>query len=469
MVFGGLLALLIAQLFGKTLETDAFFAAYGVYTLGITFTQSFRLTAVSLLVADDAPETVTRMLGAVVVMALGLAIPMVVLAPAVGGVLVEVDPTDVAPDALRIFWVALLGQLLAAMLATVLAVRGAFMAIGATTLVVGLISLGTFLLAEPALGILAAPVGLAIGGLWLAAVLGTLVARRGWRPRAPSIATVRAMCAEARRLTFASAVFLGASLTYVISVAMAARQGAGEATLFAYAYTLAAILIGVTANVSGMVRSPAVVASSERTADAAAVGLWSFRFTVLLTGPVLAMSLLVGKPAIGFVLGSDFGGSNATSIVVTLVCLAGWVLATAGGLFAVIELLARGELTRLALLAVAQIVVVAGATFVGADLAGIEGIAVAVSVVTLCATWVHLRWAFGALWREIAADMTRAVLRELAVVGVALAPSAALVLAFGETAPAIVPAAALATVLLTAATALAWPRESRALRRLLPF
>jgi hypothetical protein len=467
MFFGGLLALLIAQLFGKSVETDAFFAAYGLYSLGITFTQSFRLTAVSPLVAEDRSETVTRMLGAVVVLGLVLAVPMVALADAVGELLVDADPTDIARDSLRILWIALVGQLLAAMLATVLAVRGAFRAIGVTTLLVGLISLGTFVILEPEVGILAAPVGLAAGGVWLVAVFGALVVRAGWRPQLPTAADVRAMCAEAGRLTFASLFFLGTSLTYVIAIALAARQGTGEATLFAYAYVLAVILVGITVNVSGMVRSPGVVASAQRTANAAEVGLWTFRFTVVVTGPVLAMAFLVGKPVIGFVLGSDFAGSSASTILVTLACLVGWVLGSAGGLFAVIELLARGELTRLALLAAAQVALVTALAFAGAELAGIEGIAIAVSAVTLGGTWLQLRWAFGRDGRAVAAEMARVTARQVAALGLAVAPSAALILVFGESTAVTVGSALLAVTLLIAATAAAWPRESRALWRLL--
>jgi O-antigen/teichoic acid export membrane protein len=469
MLFGGLLALLIAQLFGKTLETDAFFAAYGLYSLGITFTQSFRLTAVSALVQEDDSATVTRMLGAVVVLALLLAIPMVGLANGLGTLLVDVDPSGVAAESLRILWIALVGQLLGAMLATVLAVRGAFTAIGVATILVGPVSLLTFVIAEPELGITAAPVGLAAGGVWLTAVLTGVVVRTGWRPELPPLAGVKAMCAEAGRLAYASLYFLGVSLTYVVGIAIAARQGPGEATLFAYAYVLAVILVGLTVNVLGMVHSPAVVASSERTADAAGVGLRSFRLTVVLVGPVLALAFLVGKPVIGFVLGSDFSGDTAATILVTLACLTGWVLGSAGGLFAVIELLARRELSRLALLAVAQVALVTGLAVAGAELAGIEGIAVAVSLVALGGMWVQLRWAFGREGYAVAAETARVAGRQLVTMALAVAPSAGLVLALGESAVAMVGAALLAAVLLVVATALAWPRESRALRGLLPF
>lgn len=467
MLFGGLLALLIAQLFGKNVETDAFFAAYGLYSLGLTFTQTFRLTAVSSLVTEGGSEAVTRMLGAVAVLALALAVPMVVFADALGGVLIDDDPTGVAPDSLRILWIALAGQLLAAMLATVLAVRGAFRAIGVSTLAVGLVSVGTFLATEPPLDILAAPVGLAAGGVWLSGVLLAVVVRGGWRPGRPPGA-VRAMTAEAARLTYASLFFLGSAVTYVIAIAFAAREGPGEATLFAYAYVLAVILVGVTANVSGMVLSPAVVASPERTAEAASVGLSSFRFTVVLVGPVLALAFLVGKPVIGFVLGSDFRGSSASTMLVTLACLIPWLLATAGGLFAVIELLARGALGALALLAAAQVAAVAVLAAAGAELAGIEGIAAAVSLATLGATLVVFRWAFDDRARAVAAETGHVAARQAIAMGAASLPSAAIVWTLGDSAPAMVGAAVLAVALLTAATAMAWPRESRALWRLLP-
>jgi hypothetical protein len=231
---------------------------------------------------------------------------------------------------------------------------------------------------------------------------------------------------------------------------------------------LAVILVGVTANVSGMVLSPAVVASPERTAEAASVGLSSFRFTVVLVGPVLALAFLVGKPVIGFVLGSDFRGSSASTMLVTLACLIPWLLATAGGLFAVIELLARGALGALALLAAAQVAAVAVLAAAGAELAGIEGIAAAVSLATLGATLVVFRWAFDDRARAVAAETGRVAARQAIAMGAASLPSAAIVWTLGDSAPAMVGAAVLAVALLTAATAMAWPRESRALWRLLP-
>jgi peptidoglycan biosynthesis protein MviN/MurJ (putative lipid II flippase) len=462
MVFGAVLAVLIAQLFGKNAETDAFFAAYGFYSVGVTFTYTVRLTAVSRLVGSSA-IAVTRQLGAALLIAVAFSVPMLILAAQLGRLLVESDPTGVAAATLRILWPALAGQLLGAMLATILAVRGSFNTIGIATLLTGPVTIATFLLAEPATGIEAAAIGLSAGALWLVAVLAGTLVRAGWRPRRGDLADVRGMAAEALRLTFASATFLGATGAYVACLALAARQGAGEATLFAYAFVLIVTLLGVTSNVLAMVRSPSLVASSERTAEAAASAVWGLRMTLVLAGPALAMVLLVGKPVIGVVLGGEFSDGDIESLLITLVCLVGALVGPAAGIFALVELLARGALVPLAILAAGQVGVAACAAWVGAEIGGIYGIALSLSAVTLAVTLIQIRWAFGAAWRAPVLAMARASGRELAVLTAAFAPPAAVVLLADESAVTTAGAGLLATTLAAVATSVAWPQESRAL------
>jgi hypothetical protein len=467
MLFGGLLALLVAQRFGKNAETDAFFAAYGIYAVGLTFAGTFRLTAVSRIVQTDSSEAITLLLGAVALIALSTGIPMVVLADPLGRVLVEIDPTSVAPTILRILWIALAGQLLAALLTAILAVRGAFTAIGVATLAAGFVSVGTFLLLAPAAGIPAAAIGLAASAVWVASAFAVSLRRTGWRPTAPTTGALLAMGIEAGRLAFASAIFIGTNVSYVVCVALSAREGEGEATLFSYAYVLAAMLVGVTANVSATMRAPSLVAGPDRAGSIAAAGVASFRFTVVLVGPVLAMAILAGGPILGLALGSGFSDDDVRRILVTLVCLVGWILASAGTIFATVELLAQDTLLRLAGLAAVQVAVVAAAAGFGAALGGIEAIAVALSAVVLAATFVQLRWAFGSEWRHGAAAMLRAAARELIVLVTAFAPSALLIALLGDTTAVLVAAAVVAAALVVAATSVAWPEEHRALVGLL--
>jgi hypothetical protein len=166
---------------------------------------------------------------------------------------------------------------------------------------------------------------------------------------------------------------------------------------------------------------------------------------------------------IAFALGSGFSAVDVREILVTLLCLIGWILGSAAGIFAIVELLARGELRRLAALAATLVAAVCGLALAGGALAGIEGIAVALSTATLGVAAVQLRWAFGAVWQREAAKMLRACLRELIVLAVAFAPAALLLSVLGETTVAAVAAALLAAALVAIASRVAWPRECSAL------
>jgi len=468
MLLGGVLALLVAQLFGKNAETDAFFAAYGCYAVGLTFAQTFRLTAVSRLVHSESDETITRLVAAVALIATGLGLPMVALAHPVGHLLVPADPTGVAATTLRILWIALAGQLMAAMLAAVLAVEGGFVAIGTVSLLAGFVSVGTFLAVEGALGVAAAAVGLAVSSASMAAAYAAVLRRLGRRLVRLSWAVGRRAVADAGYLTFGSATFIGTNLSYVVCVAFATRQGSGEATLFAYAFVIAVMLVGLTANVSAMVRSPGVVASADSAAAAAQVGVDSFRFALVLIGPAIAMILLIGGPVIGVVLGPSFDTADVHAIQLTLVCSLGWVLGSAASIFAIVELLARGALRRLGLLAAAQVLATAVLAAAGKALAGIEGIALAMSLAQLGAAVVQLRWAFGSAWTKAALRMVQATGRELATIVAAFALPTALVLLAGQGAAVTVAAALLAATLVVPASRVAWPHEMRALLRLVP-
>ena len=467
MVLGGVLALLVAQRFGKNTETDAFFAAYGIYAVGLTFAGTFRLTGVARLVQSNRSEPVTLLLGAVALIALLVGIPMLALADPLGRLLIESDPTGVAPTALRILWIALAGQLLAAMLSAVLAARGAFTAIGVATLAAGFISVGTFLLLAPAAGVPAAAIGLAASAVWLTGAFGISLRRTGWRPTALTTRALRAMGIEAARLAFASAIFIGSNVSYVVCLALSAREGEGEATLFSYAFVLAVMLIGVTANVSATMRAPSLVSGPDRADRVAVAGVESFRFTVVLIGPVLAMAILAGGPVLGVALGSGFSDDDVQRILVTLVCLVGWILASAATIFATVELLAQDALVRLAVLAAVQVAAVAAAAGLGAALGGIEAIAAALSAVVLAAAVVQLRWAFGSAWHRGAAAMARAAARELIVLVAAFAPSALLIVLLGDATAVVAAAGVLAAALVVVATSVAWPDEHRALVGLL--
>jgi hypothetical protein len=108
------------------------------------------------------------------------------------------------------------------------------------------------------------------------------------------------------------------------------------------------------------------------------------------------------------------------------------------------------------------VLAVAGLAAASSAIAGIEGIAVALSLVTSCGALMQMRWAFGAQWRGGVAGMLSATGREIVVLGTAFAPSAVLLLAFGDTLLSYLSAAVLAGVLVAVISRIAWPREWQA-------
>ena len=209
MALGGVLALLIAHFFGRSARTDAFFAAYGLYSVALVFSQAFRLTALPRLVEDRDDEVSNRLLAGVGVVIVLAAVPMVLLAGPFGELLADEDPTGVATESLRALWPALGGQLLIGLLAALLLVRGAFGVIGLGYVASGLISIAVFVALEGELGIQAVSVALGASSISLAVVFFVVLARQGWRFRPQAYARIGEATAEAGRLMVASASFAG--------------------------------------------------------------------------------------------------------------------------------------------------------------------------------------------------------------------------------------------------------------------
>ncbi|HEX8856955.1 MAG TPA: hypothetical protein VF752_15275 [Thermoleophilaceae bacterium] len=464
MVMGGVLALLIAHIFGKSGRTDAFFAAYGVATVLIIFGQTFRITALPKLTDAGDPAATARLLAAVGAIVLVAAVPMVLLAGPVASVLVRSDPGHVAAHSLRLLWIAVAGQLFGSMLAAILATRGRFVLIGVSYLVTGLVSVAVFLALESSVGIEAVAIGLDVAGVMLAVILGwAFLQESGGRPAA-SPGGAGSIAREVRDLSLASATFVALNLGYVICVAVASRAGSGEATLYAYAYFSAAILVAMTATSAAMVRSPRLLSSEARSEQVMAQSaMATYRVTVVVVTPVLAVAALVGQPVLEFVLGGAFGHDDTVRLVETLLLLSGWVLGTAAGTFAVVELLARARLRELALIGVAQVLLLVPLAIAGREAWGIRGIALAQSLVVLAATAAQLHLAFAADARRVVRHMAADTGRAVGAMAVAFAPSVALVLALGYDAAVVVPAAALAVALAVVATRVAWPDEWRLL------
>lgn len=462
MGFGALLAVLIAHTFGKSRATDAFFAAYGLYSIGLVAATSLRLTAVPALVADRSPDALARIVGAVVALTIPLAIPLVLFASQTASLLVPGDPDGVATVALRWLWLALSGQLVAATALAMLAVAGAFRAVAFVTGTGGLVSVLGFIAARNRFGLDAASGALALSGVYMAAVSVWFATIRGHRFARPHRDMIIGWVTRAATLVWASAAFLGPAFAYVAAIAVATRTGAGEATLLSYAYVLGGILVTATTYIAASVQSPSITADEDRAGAAFDAALSAVRATVALVGPLLFVIWLVGEPAISWVLGVGFADEDVHRIVVILLVLTGWNLGTAVGVFAIVELLAAARLARLAALACLLVVsTTAGAAALSGP-AGSVGVAAAMSGCGLgIAVW-QARVAFPGRSRRLFAELGGWLVRELAVLAVAVVPVLATRALGGDAAMEGV-AVASAIVLVGVGSACAWPRERTAL------
>jgi hypothetical protein len=189
----------------------------------------------------------------------------------------------------------------------------------------------------------------------------------------------------------------------------------------------------------------------------------TYRYSVMLIAPVIALSLLVGKPVLGFLLGSDFRGHDAERLVITLVCLIGWVLGNAAGLYAVVELLSSGRARALAAVATAQSALLVGLAVTGRELGGIEGVAVGQSLSMLAGTATQLRLAFAGAWLSTLRAIGGATATGIAVAAAATAPGLILLGVAGDSAATRIAAAASGLALALVVTRLAWRGESTAL------
>jgi len=152
---------------------------------------------------------------------------------------------------------------------------------------------------------------------------------------------------------------------------------------------------------------------------------------------------------------------------VTLLCLSGWILGSAAGVLAIVELLRREKILQLAAFAGVQIALLPLLAIAGREIAGIGGVAAAQSTAMLAATAAQLRLAFGAEWLEAIRPMLRATATGGLAVAAAFAPSFVLTAVTGRSAPALLFAVAMAALLTLVVSRWQWREESAVLASLL--
>src|SRR5437870_4516948 len=165
MGLGASMGIVLVLRFGKTTQTDAAFAAYGVYGLLLVLCVAFRITVAPRLAEGPSQfANFDRYLGASTSLFLVTGIVLVGLGDWVAAVLsgrLGFEAQQTIRVSLAILWTALIAQLLGALGAALLGVRGEFALPGFAYALGALGALMCLLLLPTALGVVALPVSTA--------------------------------------------------------------------------------------------------------------------------------------------------------------------------------------------------------------------------------------------------------------------------------------------------------------------
>ncbi len=451
MAIGAVLAVVILLELGKNDRTDGLLAAYGVYSIVVLFSQSFRTTVVARLLDDGRSlyAAYDAFLGAVLVLFAAAGVVFVALGDPLASALtgnLGADAHDTAQTALAILWPGAGAQLVAALTAGALGVRDDFAVPGIAYVVGGALSVALVLALSGSLEHTAVALGVTCGSLLTCLLMLARFAQLGYRPQLPAL---RPRLATLRRMALmigGAVAHLTIQLTYVVSLAFAARIGPGFVTLYSYAFFATSIVIGTTSGSLSMVLAAPIADTWDgrpRSLDPHLAAVMRAGLMVML--PALGLCLLLGAPVISLVLGSSLDPADASTIVAIVLALSGTMLASTIEPVPMLAAFAFSRYARVALLVLvggaAQIAVAIGA--VALDRVVLLG--VAASVGALAYTFLLLLTTY----RRDVGDPLRIVARELCALLVpavaAFAPMAVVAHALGGDwwgLPAVAPALA---------------------------
>jgi peptidoglycan biosynthesis protein MviN/MurJ (putative lipid II flippase) len=421
---GAAFAIVILLEFGRNRRTDGVLAAYGVYSVVVLFAQSFRTTAVARLVEDGRPfAAYDRFLGGVLVVFLGSGIAFVALGSPLASLLTgDLGPQahDAARFTLALLWPAAGAQLVSALTAALLGARGEFALPGAAFVIGTLTQIALVLGLAGPLGHDAVAVGVAAGAALTCTILLARMATIGYRPSMSALRPRLRTLHTLAQMLGGAAAHLAGQLTYLVSLAFAARIGAGAVTLYSYAFFATSAIVGATAGSLALVLAAPIAESWNRDPRTLAPHMQAVARAVLLVLlPLLGVIALVGAPAIELLLGSSLSHADAVMIVGIMLAMSGMMLGSAIEPVPMLAAFATSRYGRVALLVLGMIVVQIAAATVALLLHSLVGLGIAASIGSLTYVLLLLQVIYG---RRILAPIVL-VGRELAAL---LVPAAAI-------------------------------------------
>jgi hypothetical protein len=390
--FAAAVGVLIAREFGRTDETDGFFAAYGVFFVVVLAAQAIRIAVLPTLARSRQEGLLAGEIagyaGAIAV----VAVPLLLVSELATGQLADLltggtskVAEDAASDALRWMVPAAVAHLFAGLAASGLAALDDY-ATAAFGYAAGSAAGLSLMLArvEPD-GIVAVGWGMMLNGaISLLVPLAGLAwrARRERMPRGAVRPTGSPLLARLGVFATAASLPIALQLLYVVCLPFAGRLGSGSVTSFGYAYLAAASLVSVTAVSLGLVTSVPLARSGLTSARAARHVVSSSWVALALIGAATGVFSIAGADVVEAVLGDAYGGDVGEEVGRLVAVLAPWMVVSVGVnvSFPLVFVVERVRaLPGIGLAALALQVPVAWAA---GELAGLDGLALALAVST---------------------------------------------------------------------------------------
>jgi hypothetical protein len=369
-----LLGLVILLRFGTNQRTDGFFAAFGVYGV------------ITLIEGRSLFAEFDRFLGAIILIFLFAAVPLVLAGDVLAGLLTSGlghGARSTARLSLAVFWLAGGAQLAAALGAAALGVRNefglpalAYMAGSLVSLVLvlllsaplgvgavpvgaaagvlitaafvarwlgprrdtsptalaylagGLVSIGIAIGLSAPLGIVAVPVGIGAGSFLTSLLMIGRLVSAGYRPRPLQLAS-RDTLRRAGVVISGAVGYMFAQASFVITLGFAATIGAGAVTLYSYADFGLSVIVSATSGSIAIVLAAPLAREWDRRPESLDPHLRTvFRGSVALMVPTIALVALIGRDVLAATLGGVLG-DRIDSLVATFLGLSGTMIASA--------------------------------------------------------------------------------------------------------------------------------------------
>jgi hypothetical protein len=428
-VFAAVVGVVIAREFGRTDETDGFFASYGIFIVLSLAAQAFRIAVLPALARARAEGRLAGETAGYAIALAAVAVPLIVVVELAADPIADLLTGDGSPvareasaDALRWMVPAAVGYLFAGLAASGLAALDDY-ATPAVGYAVGAAAGLAFMLArvEPD-GIIALAWGMALNASIALAIPAAALAYRAALERMPPGAVRPSGAPVRERLgVFAAAAALPIALQmlYVVCLPFAGHLGTGAVTSFGYAYLAAASLVTIAAFSLGLVTSVPLARTGLGPAGAARHVVSAAGVALTLIGAAAGVVALAGAGLVNAVLGDAYGGDVGSEVGRLIVLLSPWMIVSVGVNVAFPLLFVVGRTRPLPWIALGALALQVPLAWAGGELAELDGLALALAASTafVLAALLHELGALEAAARGLAgAALVVAVLTLVAFV-----------------------------------------------------